>query len=166
MPAKRVTAATRAAFCQCEAGGAADDEVRANRPCHLRRTAGMHARLPMTIRPARLDPKFADAAIERNLWSMWSQFRRAWIARIGGEAMSNVTLHVSGDIAGIYDLATRPEARGLGLARLLTSCVLDAARAQGATVAVLHSTPMAVELYRRLGFAAYGRLRLFAAPGT
>lgn len=91
---------------------------------------------------------------------------RSWIARRGGTVVSKVTLHLDGETAGIYGVATRPEARGLGLARRLTLDALHAARAAGATAAVLHSTPMAVPLYAAIGFDRVADFSLYASPGT
>ena len=77
-----------------------------------------------------------------------------------------MTLHLDGDVAGIYGVATRPEVRGLGFARHLTLAALHAARAAGATTAVLHSTPIAVPLYASLGFNRVADFSLHASPGT
>lgn len=91
---------------------------------------------------------------------------RAWVAQRDGAVVSKAVLHVGGGEAGIYGVATRPEARGLGLARLLTILALDGARAAGSEIAVLHSTPMAVGLYQGLGFETVADFRLYSMPGT
>jgi ribosomal protein S18 acetylase RimI-like enzyme len=77
---------------------------------------------------------------------------RAWIARRGDTALAKATIHATDECAGVYGVATRPDARGLGLGRAVTAAALAAARAAGGEVAVLHSTPMAVGLYRSMGF--------------
>jgi ribosomal protein S18 acetylase RimI-like enzyme len=89
----------------------------------------------------------------------------AWVARMDGTVVSKATLHVGGGVAGIYGVATKPEARGLGLARTLTTIACDEARRQGVAGVVLHSTPMAFNLYRSLGFEQVTEFRLYAAPG-
>jgi len=61
---------------------------------------------------------------------------------------------------------TRPEARRLGLARHLTTRALAAAHAAGASTAVLHSSPMAVDLYRSVGFQPVADFQRFARPNT
>jgi GNAT superfamily N-acetyltransferase len=90
---------------------------------------------------------------------------RSWIARRDGEVLSKVTTHIAGAVAGVYGVATKPEARGLGLARHLTLHALREARAAGATVGALHSTPMAVSLYVALGFEPVTDFALYAEPG-
>jgi ribosomal protein S18 acetylase RimI-like enzyme len=89
---------------------------------------------------------------------------RAWVARRDGDAVAKASLHLVDGVAGIYGVATRPDARRLGLARHLTARALAAARAAGARLAVLHSSPMAVDLYRGLGFRPATAFELFAPP--
>lgn len=89
---------------------------------------------------------------------------QGWVARLGDRVVSKVVLHVEGGIAGIYGVATKPEARGLGLARLLTIHALERARADGIDIAVLHSTPMAKSLYERIGFHTVADLVLYSTP--
>jgi len=78
--------------------------------------------------------------------------------------VSKVVLNLDTGAAGIYGVATKPEARGLGLARMLTLNTLHAARDAGHTLGVLHSTPMAVSLYERLGFRAIAPFSVVAPP--
>jgi len=91
---------------------------------------------------------------------------KAWVARIDGRIVSKVVLHVAAGVAGLYGVATRSEARGLGLAYNLTALAFEHARQHGYTTAVLHSTPMAVNLYRELGFRHVADFRLYSTPGT
>jgi GNAT superfamily N-acetyltransferase len=91
---------------------------------------------------------------------------RSWYARRDGVVVSKVSLHHHDGVAGVYGLATRPEARGLGLGTVLTLRALAAARASGAELGILHSTPMAVGLYAALGFEAVADFRLWARPDT
>lgn len=91
---------------------------------------------------------------------------RAWVARRGDTIVSKAVLHLSDNVAGIHGVATRPEGRGLGLARSLTLHALDAARRTGRRHAVLHSTAMAFSLYQTLGFRAVCDFRLYSTPGT
>lgn len=55
-------------------------------------------------------------------------------------------------VVGVYGVAVVDEARGRGVASALMWRALADARERGATRAVLHSSPMAVSLYRRMGF--------------
>jgi len=89
---------------------------------------------------------------------------RCWIAWKEGRPVSKVILNLDAGAAGLYGVATRPEARGQGLARTLTLSAFGAARAAGFRVGVLHSSPMAYSLYERLGFRPAAPFRIFAPP--
>ncbi len=89
-----------------------------------------------------------------------------WVAHVDGEPVAKTLLHRSGDVAGIYGVVTKPEARGRGLASVLTTTAMRAARELGCRNVVLHSTPMAESMYERLGFRHVAPFRLFAAPDT
>jgi ribosomal protein S18 acetylase RimI-like enzyme len=75
-------------------------------------------------------------------------------------------MYLASGSAGIYAVVTRPEARRLGLARILMLVALEFARARGYKLAVLHSTPMAEGLYRSLGFETVAEFRVFASVET
>ncbi len=79
---------------------------------------------------------------------------RAWVVSKGGETVAKVFTHEADGQVGLYGMATRPEARGLGLGRLLCITALAAARERGLNTAVLHATARAVPLYERVGFRA------------
>jgi GNAT superfamily N-acetyltransferase len=91
---------------------------------------------------------------------------RAWIATANGETVSKVILNLAAGVAGIYGVATRPEARGLGLARALTLRALHEARKSGYRHGVLHSTAMARGIYEKIGFRAHADFRIFAPPAS
>lgn len=91
---------------------------------------------------------------------------RCWIARRHGAPVAKAVLCLGAGVAGIYGVATKPEARGLGLARILTLQALREARQGGYDRAVLHSTPMARSLYEKIGFRTYSPFRIFAPPQT
>lgn len=90
----------------------------------------------------------------------------AFLAVRDGHALSKVAIHMEGSVAGIYGVATRPEAAGQGLARLLCTHALHRAREAGGRMAVLHSTPMAHKLYGALGFQDAGHFAVFAMDGS
>jgi ribosomal protein S18 acetylase RimI-like enzyme len=91
---------------------------------------------------------------------------RAWIATRDGVTLAKVFTHDAPGHVGVYGMATKPESRGLGLGRLVCVTALDDARRRGHTLAVLHSTPMAVRLYEGVGFRHCGTFRIYAEPGS
>jgi GNAT superfamily N-acetyltransferase len=89
---------------------------------------------------------------------------RVWLAWQGGVPVAKVGLYLAAGAAGLYGVATRPQARGQGLARALTLHAFSAARDAGHRLGVLHSTPMARSLYDRLGFRSHAGFGIFAPP--
>jgi ribosomal protein S18 acetylase RimI-like enzyme len=65
-------------------------------------------------------------------------------------------------VAAIYGMSTRPEARGRGVASGLTTVLLRGAKESGCRRAVLHSSDMAVGVYRRAGFVERCRFTVYA----
>jgi ribosomal protein S18 acetylase RimI-like enzyme len=87
-----------------------------------------------------------------------------WIAKVDGVPASKVVLQVVDGVAGIFGVATSEHGRGKGLARSLTKHALRAAQESGCEVGVLHSTPMAHELYRSIGFRDVVTFEIWAEP--
>ncbi len=86
---------------------------------------------------------------------------RCWVAWQHGEPVSKVVLHLASRGAGVYGVATKPEARGKGLATLLTLEALHAARTEGYELGVLHAMPMAQRMYERIGFSTREAFGIF-----
>ena len=65
--------------------------------------------------------------------------------------------HVTGDLVGIYSVATVPDARGGGLGRAVTLAAMRDGATAGARHAILESSSMGLPVYSRLGFVEAGR---------
>lgn len=87
---------------------------------------------------------------------------RMWMAYKDGVPVSKLGLYDGPGSAGIYAVATKPEARGLGIATILMVVAMRAAKEMGHEVVVLDSSPLAEKLYQRLGFVTVANFRLFA----
>ena len=87
---------------------------------------------------------------------------RMWLALKDGVPISKIGLYNGSGSAGIYGVATKPEARGLGIASILMNVAMNAAKEMGHKLAVLDSSPLAEKLYQRLGFIAVAPLRLYS----
>jgi GNAT superfamily N-acetyltransferase len=66
------------------------------------------------------------------------------------------------DTAAIFGVYVRPEARGHGVATVLTELLIQRAIDLGRKRVVLHSSEMAVKLYRRMGFTERCTLPVYA----
>ncbi len=85
--------------------------------------------------------------------------RQAWhaVARVDGQFAGRAWTLLDGDVAGIYDMEVWPQFQRRGLGRALLCTVCEAARAAGATRAVLNATPEGARLYSAAGFVHVGR---------
>jgi GNAT superfamily N-acetyltransferase len=84
-----------------------------------------------------------------------------YVASLDGEPVSVAALFDGAGVAGIYNVATVPSARGRGIGRAVTAAAMAEGVRRGLRVAALGASPLGVPVYRRLGFEGYGRLRSF-----
>ncbi len=87
-----------------------------------------------------------------------------YVGYVDGRSVTTSSLFVDGDIAGIYNVSTLPEARRRGFGAEVTLAPLREAARRGCKVAVLHASAMAVPMYRRLGFKTYCYFHLYLWP--
>jgi ribosomal protein S18 acetylase RimI-like enzyme len=80
----------------------------------------------------------------------------AVLLRERGRALAGGASFEQGDTAGIYLVATHPEARHRGLGSLVMQALHADARARGCTFAVLQASPMGHGLYQRIGYRDVG----------
>jgi ribosomal protein S18 acetylase RimI-like enzyme len=90
---------------------------------------------------------------------------RSYLCRLEGKAVAASTLALAGGVAGIYSVATLPEARRQGLGAAVTLAALREARELGYRIGVLQSSEMGLGVYRRLGFERYGTYAVYAGTG-
>ena len=77
---------------------------------------------------------------------------RFYLVREQGAAVATAGLFLGSEVAGIYFVATVPEARRRGFGAAVTVAALQDARTLGYRTAVLQASPMGHSVYRRLGF--------------
>lgn len=92
---------------------------------------------------------------------------RGWLATINDAPVGKAFTYRTGNIVGLYGVATQPEARGKGVGAAICARALKDSCDDGIDLLALHSTPMAHGLYRRFGFRDVAPFRLFTpAHGT
>lgn len=74
------------------------------------------------------------------------------LARVDGDPAAGAMVIVTHGVAGVYWVGTVPEARGRGLAELVTRAAGNAGFDQGARIAALQASVMGAPVYRRMGY--------------
>ncbi len=78
-----------------------------------------------------------------------------YIGRLRGEPVAVSILFLGAGVAGLYGIGTVPEARGQGIGTAITLAPLLDAREMGYHVGILHSSDLADNMYRSIGFKEY-----------
>ncbi len=126
---------------------------------------GLRAYSDIAVGYWEVDDEYRELVETMNRY--WSGARlpgRRWVAFLEGEPIAKAYVSFSGPpgVAAIYGMSVRPEARGRGVASRLTQILLEVAKADGRERVVLHSSEMAVGVYRRAGFVDRCELQFFA----
>ncbi|HEY4383638.1 MAG TPA: GNAT family N-acetyltransferase [Ktedonobacteraceae bacterium] len=87
---------------------------------------------------------------------------RHYIGWLYNTPVAITSLLLYAGIAGIYGVATVPEARRLGIGTAMTKWALRQAKELGFHIVVLSPSDMSLRIYERLGFQRYCTLQHFA----
>ena len=98
----------------------------------------------------RAQGRRATAARPKHTWSA------AAYAEPGHRLVGHAWSHLTGELAGVFDMVVWPEFQRRGLGTALLRAVCAAAGAAGATHAVLNATPEGKLLYETCGFEQIG----------
>jgi ribosomal protein S18 acetylase RimI-like enzyme len=77
---------------------------------------------------------------------------RLYLGLLDGHPVGTSRVFFSGKVAGVYHVATRPEARRKGIGTAMTAHALREARELGYEIAVLRAAQAGLGIYHRLGF--------------
>jgi len=86
---------------------------------------------------------------------------RHYLIHLDGEPVATASMFLAAGVAGIYDVATLPSARGKGIGTMATRVPLLEARAMGYRVGILQSSPQGLPVYERMGFRTVCRMDHF-----
>ena len=115
--------------------------------------------LTFAVIPHEIDPDYV--AFERCLgWGSDRPYRR-FLARLHGVPVATSAMFLGAGVAGLYSVGTLPAVRNQGIGTAISLAPLLSARAMGYTLAVLESSPIGYNVYARLGFREFCRVRSY-----
>jgi GNAT superfamily N-acetyltransferase len=129
-------------------------------------SADFEAWLQCCIESFPFDPVIADAwrRVHEPLGFGDASPLHNYIGWLDGRAVAVSAILYGRDCAGIWNVGTIADVRGRGIGRETTLQALRDARARGATLSVLGSSPMGLPVYTRIGFEEVCRIRHFGPP--
>ena len=75
-----------------------------------------------------------------------------YIGYLENRPVATSRISIGGGVAGLYAVATLPDARGRGIGRAMTLAALEAGRRIGLRIGALQASDSGLPVYRRLGF--------------
>jgi len=85
----------------------------------------------------------------------WNGSFRGYVGYASGRAVTTAALVITGDVAGLYSVATAPQHRRLGFAEaIMRHVVQEAYRTAGVQRTVLQATSSGYTLYEKMGYRA------------
>jgi GNAT superfamily N-acetyltransferase len=89
---------------------------------------------------------------------------RAFLALQNSRPVACSSVHLAHGFAGIYCVATVPDARRQGIGAAVTAAPLHIARDLGYRVGILHASQLGRPVYQRLGFQEFCKIGLYLSP--
>lgn len=108
----------------------------------------------------------ALTALEQRLGGPRYREQYRYIGRLDGAPVATSAMVLDAGVAGVYAVATLPEARQRGIGRAMSVAALVDARAAGCRVAVLQASPAGYPIYRKIGFTEIASYDLHLQAGS
>ncbi|HTS50998.1 MAG TPA: GNAT family N-acetyltransferase [Bryobacteraceae bacterium] len=94
----------------------------------------------------------------------WTSGFQGFIGYANGKAVTTAATMITGDVIGLYSVATLPQYRRLGFAEAIMREVIEQARARdGVERTVLQSTPSGLSLYEQMGYRTVTNFDVYIA---
>jgi hypothetical protein len=101
------------------------------------------------------------ARIEATLADPQYKAQPRYIGLLNGTPVATSALVLDSGVAGIYAVATIPEARHKGIGRIMTMIPLLEAKQMGYRVGILQASSMGYPIYKKIGFKDVCKYRLY-----
>jgi predicted GNAT family acetyltransferase len=121
-------------------------------------------------RTAAIGTGFSDAAtaqmaqLEFTLTEPQYKSQHRYIGFLDGNPVATSALVLDSGLAGIYAVATVPEARRKGIGEIMTVVPLLEARQMGYRVGILQASSMGYPIYKRIGFQDVCKFQIYLQP--
>jgi GNAT superfamily N-acetyltransferase len=93
---------------------------------------------------------------------LWREGFQGWVGYVNDDPVTTAAVISSGDVVGVYAVATMPAWRKRGYAEAITRYALDQARrSTGIERSVLQSTREGLSLYRKMGYRQTTRVAVY-----
>jgi GNAT superfamily N-acetyltransferase len=89
---------------------------------------------------------------------------RHYIGHLNGKPVATSSVLLASGVAGLYNVATMPEARGKGVGAYISSAPLLEARDDCYCISILHASDMGRPVYTKLGFQDRGKVISYSLP--
>lgn len=94
----------------------------------------------------------------------WSGELRGYVGFVNQRPVTTAAAIITGDVIGLYSVATVPECRRLGYAEaIMRKIIEEARRSTGIERTVLQATQSGITLYERMGYRAVNNFNVYIA---
>ena len=94
----------------------------------------------------------------------WLGDFKGYIGYANGKAVTTAASMITGDVIGLYSIATLPQYRRLGFAEAIMRQVIEQARGDsGVQRTILQSTPSGLSLYKKMGYRTVTNFDVYIA---
>ena len=94
----------------------------------------------------------------------WNGELRGYVGFSNGTAVTTAAAMITGDVIGLYSVATMPQYRRQGFAEAIMRQVIEGGRQNsGITRTVLQSTPSGLALYKKMGYRTVTNFNVYIA---
>ncbi len=108
----------------------------------------------------------AMARLEATLGDTQYMAQHRYIGSLNGTPVATSAMVLDSGVAGIYAVATIPQARRKGIGRIMTVTPLLEARQIGYRVGTLQASSMGYPIYKKIGFKDVCKYRLYLQAGA